>query len=250
MKIITFGDYEYIPFTISSYRNLKQINRHNDITVLCLNQKTADTIKSLEPNCNAIHYKSKLTTIGYTANEWVYSGLLQYIKLEALREYVDNYGKAFYLDSDVLLFEDIFTVIDELLNQHNLVFKLYKQLNRFNTDNLKTIVNSGTLGVKKSNDSDKMFEYFFNRIKDCPTPSGNLEEYFLTEFYDTVKTNNIVLSDKINLLNSEDKIYTMDEIKAITPMSFHPTYPKNQYSPNRPYTKIEIAKAFNLWFYE
>ena len=265
MKIISFGDLKYVPYVISGYRNLKLINKHNDFTIFCHEKEMVDMIKSIEPNCDAKYYPSRFDNITPN-NEFIYNGLLQYTKIDVLKDCVEEYKKVFYYDCDVLIFDDFISDVEEMLNQHNLVFKLYRQLNRFNTDEIANIVNSGTIGVKKSDDSDLMFSFFNEKTKKFQTPALNIEEYILTEFYNTHKTNNCLISDKLNLVNCHDKIYTYEDIKALQPKSFHPTYSLRAFQTTKDlleesifwkdvevdkmYTKIDLAKKFNRWFYE
>lgn len=243
MKIISFGDYSYIPYIINGYRNLKLINRHNDFTILCYTQEMVDKIKQIEPLCDAKLYISKYKVLS-TSNDAIYSGTLQFIKIQALEDYVNEYKNVFYYDCDILIFDDFIKNVEDYLNNYNLVFKLYYQKNRFNTDNYTHLVNSGSIGVKKSNDSDKLFEYFHNKAKEYLTPCFNMEEYLLTDFYDNIKTNHILLNDHENLVNSEKNVHSYEDIIKLNPMSFHPTYP------NKLYTKKEISKKLNRWFYE
>lgn len=265
MKIISFGDKNYIPYVISGYRNLKQINKHNDFTIFCHEREMIDEIKRIEPLCDAQYYSSKYDNI-CANNEYVSNGLLQFKKIQLLRDCVDKYKKVFYYDCDILIFDDFISDIEQMLNNHNLVFKLYRQLDRFNTDHLINLVNSGSIGVKKSDDSDLMFDYFFSKGEKFPTPTLNIEEYILTWFYDSHKTNHALINDELNLVNNQDKIYSYEEIKQLNPKSFHPTYPKKAFETTnhlvkdsifwkniditKLYSKIELAKKFNKWFYE
>ena len=251
MRILTFGDYNYIPHMVSSYRNLKLINRHKDITVLGVDQRTVDKIKSIEPECDVRVFETKKyrSLEQYKYDGIVYYCILQYIKQEVMREYVDIYNKVFYLDSDVIIFEDFFDIIDKMLDTHNLALKFYPQADRFNPGKLRNIVNCGTMGVKKSDDADKMYEYFFSKLEDV-SPYGNLDEYHMTDFCDTIKTSSVIIDDKINLLNNENKIYSVEEIKQLSPMSFHPTYPITNFYPHRPYSKIGLAKTLGKWYYD
>jgi hypothetical protein len=266
MKIISFGDTNYIPYVISGYRNLKLINKHNNFTIFCHEKEMVDKIKSIEPNCDAKYYSSKYDNIT-SNNEYVYTGLLQYKKIDILKDCVDEYKKVFYYDCDILIFDDFISDVEEMLKKHNLVFKLYRQLNRFNTDEIINIVNSGTVGINKSVDSDLMFEFFKNKALQFSSPTLNIEEYILTDFYNNHRnTNHCLISDKLNLVNCHDKIYTYEDIKTLQPKSFHPTYPKKVFESTKDlltdpifwknvdvskmYSKIEIARAFNRWFYE
>ena len=265
MKIISFGDSNYIPYVISGYRNLKSINKHHNFTIYCHERDMIDKIKQIEPLCDAQYYPSHYDN-DYVNNEYVHNGLLQFKKIKLLQDCVDNYKKVFYYDCDVIIFDDFISDIEQMLNHHNIVYKLYRQLNRFNTDEIINLVNSGTLGVNKSSDSDLLFNFFNEKAKTYPTPTLNMEEYILTDFYNNCKTNSCLISDKLNLVNSHDCVYSYEEIKTLEPKSFHPTYSKKGYDITKEmvtdpifwntidisklYTKIELAKKFNKWFYE
>lgn len=265
MKIISFGDSNYIPYVISGYRNLKSINKHHSFTIYCHERDMIDKIKQIEPLCDAQYYPSHYDN-DYVNNEYVHNGLLQFKKIKLLQDCVDNYKKVFYYDCDVIIFNDFISDIEQMLNQHNIVYKLYRQLNRFNTDEIINLVNSGTLGINKSSDSDLLFNFFNEKAKIYPTPTLNIEEYILTDFYNNCKTNSCLISDKLNLVNSHDCVYSYEEIKTLEPKSFHPTYSKKGYDITKEmvtdpifwntidisklYTKIELAKKFNKWFYE
>lgn len=242
MKIITLGDKQYVPFIINSYRNLKQINRHNDLTVLCVCEETVYKIKQFEPECDAIHYKKDNIDTSNNSNYWVYNGLLQYLKILGIKEYTKKYGKVFYLDSDVAIFEDFISKIDNLLDNHSFAFKFYRQKDRFNSDKYRTLINSGTVGVKDSRDCDLFFEYFEKNIIDKPTPTMNLEEYIMTDFIEENQVNYCTIDDNLNLVNSEDRIYTLNEVINISPLSFHPTFC------TKPGSKQQFITNLNKWF--
>jgi len=250
MKILTFGDYNYIPHTINSYRNLKEFNRHNDITILSTDQQTVDKIKSIEPDCDIRVYNSKRFYISkYSSDNLAHYCILQFIKQEIIQEFVEIHGKVFYLDSDVIVFKDFFDIIDDILNTNDFALKFYLQSDRFNANSIRNIVNCGTIGVKKSDNSDKMFNYFFDKTLTLP-PKGNLDEYYITDFFDSNQIKYHIIDDNINLINNEHWSYRIEEIQQISPMSFHPTYTINEFYPNRPYTKVGVAKALNKWFYD
>lgn len=250
MKIITFGDYNYIPHLVNCYRNLKEFNRHNELTILSTDKNTVDKIKSIEPKCDVKHYISKkYNLLPYNYNIDYYYFILGCIKQEILQEYVETYNKVFYLDSDVVVLKDLFSEVSNLLDNYNILLKFYLQANRLAPGTLKNIMNSGTVGIKKSNDVDEMFKYFFEKAKEAE-PSGNLEEYFIADFYENFTTKTYLIDDNINLTNNELRSYSIEEVKELSPMSFHPTYTINSFYPNRPYTKIGAAKALGKWFYD
>lgn len=248
MKILTFGDFEYIPHLVNCYRNLKQFNKHNDLIVFGLDEKTAIKIKTLEPDCNVRVFTSKKFNYkNYINDKLAYYCILQYIKQEIIQEYVKIYNKVFYLDSDIIHFLNIFNIIDKMLDKHDILLKFYLQDDRFNKGTLKNIVNCGTIGIKNTEINDKLFNFFFNKAFNT-TPLGNLDEYHYTEFIDNI--NYGIIDNNINLINCENHSFSIDEIKQLSPMSFHPTYTINEFYPNRPYTKVGVAKALGKWFYE
>ena len=250
MKIITFGDYNYIPHIISSYRNLKNFNRQNDLLIFGTDIETVLRIKQIEPDCNVDVFTSKRYNLNdFKHDDEAYYCILQYIKQEILQHYLEIYDKLFYLDSDVIVFKDFFDIIELMLSKHDLALKFYLQSDRFKPGTLRSIVNCGTFGVKKSEISEKMFEYFFKQAA-LNTPKGNLDEYHLTNFLDEHTTNHAIIDDTVNLINNERMSYRVDDIVQLSPMSFHPTYTINRFYPDRPYTKIGIAKLLNKWFYE
>jgi len=249
MKILTFGDYNYIPHLINCYRNLKEFNRHNDLIIFGIDQNTVDKIKTIEPTCDVrLFISKKYDYTIYTNKKYVYYCILQYIKQEIIQEYIKIYDKIFYLDSDVITFIDFFSIIEKMLDKYDITLKFYLQADRFNHGNLRNIVNCGTIGVKKTENVDKLFDYFFNRTTNT-LPSGNLDEYHYTDFIDNNSINYGIIDNCINLINNEKQSYKIDEIKQLSPMSFHPTYTINKFYPDRHYTKIEVAKALGKWFY-
>lgn len=244
MKIITLGDKHYVPFIINSYRNLKLIDKQDHLTVLCTCEEAVNSIKQIEPNCDAIHYTRPEITLPDQSNYWVYNGLLQYLKILGMKEYTKKYGKIFYLDSDVAIFGDFISKIEILLDNYSFAFKLYQQKDRFCSNNYRTLINSGTVGIKDTKDSDKFFEYFEKVIVDKPTPTMNLEEYIMTDFKDTHTVNNCIIDDTLNLVNSENRIYTKEEVIESNTLSFHPTFC------TIPGSKQQFIASLNKWFYE
>lgn len=250
MKILTFGDYNYIPHLINCYRNLKEFNRHNDLIIFGIDQNTVDKIKIIEPTCDVrLFISKKYDYKNYISNKDIYYCILQYIKQEIIQEYIKIYDKVFYLDSDVITFIDFFGIIEKMLDKYDITLKFYLQADRFNHGNLRNIVNCGTIGIKKTENVDKLFDYFFNKATNT-LPLGNLDEYHYTDFIDNNSINYCIIDNCINLINNEKQSYKIDEIKQLSPMSFHPTYTINEFYPNRPYTKIGVAKALGKWFYD
>lgn len=244
MRIITLGDKQYVPFIINSYRNLKVINKHDQLTVLCTCEEAVERIKQVEPHCDAIHYKREEIVLTDQSNYWVYNGLLQYLKILGMKEYTKKYGKIFYLDSDVAIFGDFISKIEKLLDTHSFAFKLYQQKDRFCSDNYRTLINSGTVGIKDSKDSDIFFDYFEKAIIDKPTPTMNLEEYIMTDFLETHDVNSYIIDDTLNLVNSENRMYTKEEVMGSNTLSFHPTFC------TKPGSKKDFIISLNKWFYE
>ena len=253
MKILTFGDYNYIPHLINCYRNLKEFNRHNDLIIVSVDQNTVDKIKTIEPTCDVRLFISK--KYDYTI----------YIKHEIIHEYIKIYDKVFYLDSDILIFIDFFNIIEKMLDKYDIILKFYLQADRFNRGNLRNIINTGTIGVKKTENVYKLLDYVFNKTTNIDNfdeyhntdfigsnsiKYGNLDEYHYTDFIDNNSINYGIIDDCINLINNEKQSYRIEEIKQLSPMSFHPTYTINKFYPDRHYTKIQVAKALGKWFYD
>lgn len=251
MKILTFGDYMYVPYIVSTYRNLKSLNLHKNVVIWCTDLHTAEAIRELEPQSDVNIYTSRRYNLKtFTNDAEAYYCTLQYIKQEIIYDCINHlFDKVFYLDSDVIVFKDFFNIIEGIIEEKDLALKYYLQADRHNPGSLRNIVNCGTIGVKKTDQVNEMFDFFFNETKRY-IPKGNLDEYHITNYVDMFQPKHGIIDDNVNLINNERMSYRVEDILQLSPMSFHPTYTINNFYPDRPYTKKGIAKDLNKWFYE
>lgn len=274
MKFLTFVNYAYIDMAHNLYLQLKKFNRHKDLIITCTDEETKKTLGEQIQNCEceivqyqpllfkeiAFNYQSHLNNKDRVATHKKNNSyaVYQFLKHDALYQSLLENERVCLLDADMIIFEDfIDELVDSMDKDHKFYhkgpaifgFKYYLQiklgidLNYPNTlyqwIGREQIINTGFMYVRKSDTTLNHITTYTKLFIPHFDSTINLDEYIITEYFNSININSVSIKDQVNLLSDVGVNYTTDEVLKLKPKTYHPTFCYDK--------KIEFIKNCNSW---